>query len=586
MSFGSISISESFSKSCTVVPLVSLTIDDTFAVDTRTQKIITVSFNRVQPNDGIDGGSDSTRWNNGYWVNRVTAAMNRWQCRTNGFRLYFEPSDDNPYVAPFDVNGYVKNMSIQYSADDPSRVTGSFEFHVGTMYVNTNRSNPSEVTRQDAFSILLSDSNRSAYYPLLNDDLNCVKSYTLSGGIENPFEYVTLKIPKNRLTSVLPNMVDENGSVDIVAGKNALVINAVGQSTMTVTKCKLSSNIYTITAYCDAEKLRGYSISSAESNTPMGWIEHILDGSFGGVVFKGDSLIMCHESSADSIGSLEFREGTNVWYILQVCAMCIGCRVFFANNKAYVVDTRMSNTEGAMQECGLIDLYTRSEGDMMYARVTGSVSLGDEGTDTIVNSLTINCTTNDPEADDPSELFTSSKTFTTNQASVNAYGKRSGGTLYMSELMETSEYVTEEENPEAGQPDPDTGEPQGDMIEVTHDAISQASVFASNYISYRAEPQQSIEFTVKEIEYRNGGACWVPCFDVAARATRIQDTADDVSITNSSDLGSGVLPQKLTLSTFSRSYPEGTTTYTWGVMASIDLSTSTSQIVTNLDNVQ
>ena len=589
LSFGTVTgLSSMFQKSVSTTPLVSLPSADAFALDTKTTKVWTVKFTRVQPpeEDIVSGGTDSTRWSNAEWLTNVTAAVDRWQCRTDGFKLRFTPAWDNPYTPEIDpedpdgLNGYVKSLSISYSSESNTTLSGSFEFHAGTMYVGSGAADPSDGVLQDDFQIQLSDPDQNFYLILGKDadgkEINCVKSYTMSGGLESPFEYISLKIPKDRLSYVAPELISEdsdgNLSLNVTAGRNSLMVSAVGTSTFTVSKCKLSDGMYTITGYCKAEALRGTTLDRATTASPNAWIERILTSGQYGVRFSGASL----RSNAPSkeMGTLTFQEGQSVWYILQVAAMCLGCRVFFAQDCAYVVDYR-GDAGSIIEDHGVIDLYPTDSGNSMYAAVTGTVSLGDEGVDTIINSQTIRYTHVNREVtgsgDDATTTVTGSETVEktyTDEGSIGVFDTKAGNILYLTELTATDDIL-----------DPSTGE-------VLVPGIDQAQAFGDNFISYRSEPQQSIEFKVKEFHQSSQGTVWMPCFDPCSRATDIIDTVDDTRITNTSDIpGRGDVLQKLCLSSYERSYPEGTTTYTWGVMANIDLSSSTSQINTSLNTL-
>ena len=592
LSFGTVErISHNLSKSCMITALVSLRAESAFGLDTKTGKTITLSFSRVNPISPNDDSSDSTRWSNAFWKGELIKAVNRWQCRTDGARLSFIPSSDNPYMPPIDdVNGYIKTLSFSYTSSNNTMISGSMEFHVGTMYVKTRKVSESEGVPQDGFQIQLSDSSAQNYYLIQGKDVsgnevNCVSSYTLCGGLESPFEYVTLKIPKDRLSYIVPQLMttdaDGNKSIDIIAGRNKLIISAVGRSNMTVTKCKLQSGTYTITAYCDAEILKGYAIPVAGEDTPERWIQTILSSGNYGVSFSGNTLKTNYKPS--DCGTVAFRAGQNTWYILQVCAMLLGCRVFFSNNCAYVIDYRDAEQSTNIDDQGVIDLYPTSTGGQYYSTVTGTVSLGDEGTDTIVNMLTVRYTQVTPSTTegepDGTEVVESDPPFS-DQESINVFGRRSGDLLYLTELRKVPDTTKMEEVT-----DPETGEVT--EVETTVPGYDQAKIFAENYIDYRSEPQQSIEFKLKEMyETTSGDYVWVPTFDPCSRATDIIDTVDDTRITNTSDIpGRDDIPQKLCLSSYEHNYPEGTTTYTWGVMANIDLSSSTSQIVSSLNNV-
>ena len=114
----------------------------------------------------------------------------------------------------------------------------------------------------------------------------------------------------------------------------------------------------------------------------------------------------------------------------------------------------------------------------------------------------------------------------------------------------------------------------------------QAEVFAQNYVEYRSEPQQTVEFTLKEMRNVNNVPTWKPYFGPASMVKGIADDVNDISVNNTSVITGSERTQTLALSTYSRSYPEGKSTYTWGVLSTIDLSSNTSQITTSLGNVK
>lgn len=575
-----ITINESMQKSCTVVPLVNMSVDDTFAVESRSSKTINISFKR--------NNSDWTQ-NNSTWITRMTAAVNRWQCRTDGFKLIYEADSDNPYIAEINMNGYVKSFIYRYASGNPEVIEGSLEFHVGTMYCDQSINDRVESRAQTEFYVSITDSRGAASYTLVDGiDTTCIESYTLCGGPESPFEYLSMTIPRNRLAEVAPALVAEDG---IVAGRNRVTVRAIGTSNMTVTKCKQSNNKYTITAYCDADRLRGYTTWGPISGTPEYIVNSILKDTHYGAPFSDEAIVMEHEPYTGD--NLSFPQGRNVWYVLQVAAMCMGCKIFFANNHAYVVDLRSQNSS-EIDDVGAIDLFP-SSGNVSAA--INDVSLGDEGIDTIVNKVQMRVKvaatddegnplyTQDPVTGEYHVTLTSGTvTYPSGEetsASINAYSERTSSLLPLDDLTQYDDIKAEVEiqNPE---------DPEGDPIiqEMTIiRASNQAKIFAQNYISYRDEPQQSISFTMKEMHSDSSrGPVWAPSFLPIARASSIEDDVDSVVITNKSDLGSGVKPQKLCMSTYEMHYPKGTTTYTFGVMASIDLSSSTSQITTALDN--
>jgi hypothetical protein len=595
-SFGTITgIQESFQKSGSTFPLVAMSAENTIVIDTKTAKVISVSFLRKQPENVNDSSSDTTRWSNATWFDTISKCVNRWQCRTDGYRLTYVPTADNPYVAPIDENGYLRNFTARFVSGSPTKLKGSFEFHVGTMYVGSQMpSNNEESRAQKDFQIALYDKKGSTPpYILLGEKVNCVESYTIHGGPEAPFEYVTMKIPKKELKQVAPGLF-EGEDAGIIPGMNRLTISAIGTSTMTVTKVKLSNDSYTITAYCEAERIRGYTLTSGGQLTPASWINKILSGGeYGGLRFSGSTLVANYDTALSNlVGEIEFKKGTNVWYILQVCAMCVRARVFFADNKAYVIDYCKGSSTYPRYETK-IDLHP-SSGNAMYSGATlGNVDLGDEGVDTIANSVSISCTT--PQMKDGAyvtdeygnTVFTAFNYYTYSDGnSVNTFKERAANTMYLSELKQN-----DPNNMPETKPDDSEGEGSGTEGEEEEKKevklYFQAEYFAKHLIAYRSEPQQTVEFTLKEMRSVNNVPTWKPYFGPASTAGQIYDDVNDVDVTNLSAVDKSTpVYQKLALSTYSRSYPEGKSTYTWGVLSTIDLSSNTSQITTSLGNVK
>lgn len=651
-SFGTVTgISESFQKSLFTTPIPSLAVDRAFSIESKTAKVISISFVREPPSSTNDNGSDPARWSNGAWVNKVEAELSKWQCKTDGFRLTYEPSSDNPYIAPIDENGYVKDLTIEYSEGNPTRLKGSLEFHVGTMYVGSQAPTTDVASRQQAqFQMLMFNPN-GTHAVILEEEGGCVDSYSLYGGPETPFEYARIRIPKKKLKEVAPQFFTDT-ECTIKPGVTKLTMNAVGSASMTVSKVKLDNDMYTLTAYCDAEMLRGYVLERNRALSAEAWVNSILSGGSYGMAFKNDRIVRKYDQALDTkMGTLSFKAGTNVWYILQICAMCLGAKVFFADNKAYVVDFR--SIGDGLRDYGTIDLHPTGSNALYAMATTGSTSLGDEGVDTIVNAATVSCTTNTADS-----KTTKSYTYTyRDDPSIRVFKERSGNNIIIiKELMQTDpeidisngeedlewgtvsndglilnisgvqtefeegdtfsssglrvSYLDDEDNTVTVSasdcvitPPPmnATGvqpvevsytTPEGKTLTASYTVLIrvrqyvQAEYFAQSYVDYRKEPQQSVTFTMKEMRMVDGKPTWVPYFGPLAAASKIKDVADDVYVDNKSDIDGKPCIQKLTMSSYERKYPSGQTTYTWGVMSSIDLSSSTSQITTNLRNIE
>lgn len=619
--FGSVtSFEETFSKSCTVTPLVSLTVYDTFVIETGSQKTYTFGFSRVHPagwTEGDDASSDINRWSNRKWYEAVTTAMNRWQARTNGFVMSYAPDSTNPYIPArissisggLEENGYIKNLSLTYAQADNTVIKGTMEFHVGTMFPRVVHPDPTTRISRNDFQVQISDSTESVYVSLLGYDSNgdvladCIESYTLYGGIETPFEYAEITVPKRRLSSVAVQIFE-----NIVAGRNRVMLNAVGKCiNMFVKSCELknSRRDYVITAYCVGAKVSAASLEANGTMTPFQWVATILQsGKYAPIVYP-DHTDFIYAFRTRLTDTLSFSEGTNVWYILQLCAMLLGCKIFFAEDRCYMVDYTIPldscgvdcrsdydvvydsegtasyvynssypspNEYGMVQESGgvkdaNIQLYrygknsgTASNGKYVFqGRVVGDVKLGGEGTDTIVNSISVSCTSIDSEG-----VKSSGSKQCVDSESITRFGVFGGNTVHAPELLQSDDTVT------------------GDDV-VRH---TQASTFGNNLIKYRSEPQQSISFSLKEIESTGSEVRWVPMFPVSFGCHTITDAVNDVSVSNDSTIDEARSPvrHKLLLSSYERTYPEGISKYTFGLMANIDLSSSTSQTMSSLNN--
>lgn len=430
-------------------------------------------------------------------------------------------------------------------------------------------------TGRKGFSVLISDNTGDTFYTLLGNVVsdektyfyNCISSLSITGGPEGPFEYLTITVPKKRLEYVASELVEANG---ILAGVTKIELDCMGRGTFTVTKCRYSNRRYTITAYCDAERFRG--VTNERDLTGMPWtiLMEVLGmrSSYGIAVsyldtedlYNPDVTTRCTES-------VSFAKDTNLWYIMQVCAMLCRCRIWFSDDTVHIRDCTVAVHDRKYSGAEVIDLYPENESEAMYARVVDSVDLGDEGSDTVVNSVTIRCANESGTMASIGPLYSDGTTTKPTDGSVNRFGERTEQ-LSVPEL--TWRYDLEDD----------------EVVAADTEKVSElASLFAQNYIGYLSEPQQSIEFTVKEMQETSDGSDyeWLSFFDDPSMASEIVDIPDEVHLTNESVCDQGVLPQKLMLSTRTRHYPNCTTTYTFGMMKSISLSDSTSRIMDALN---
>lgn len=621
--FGTVTdISETFQKSCSVTPIVTKPKQSAFPIESRTYKQITVSFTRKQPENINNSARDTLRWSNSHWTTMLMQSLDRWQARTNGYRLSYVPAGDNPFIAPIkgagnasSETGYVKNLSLRGVKGRLESIQGSFEFHVGSMYVQSPAPDNILGYAREGFSISLSDENGTNNRILLSmgngKDINLVESCTVTGGPEAPFEYAQITIPRKAFSAAYPGLLSA-GVSKLKAGRNKVTVSLAGTSTMTLTKVKLSGNYMTLTAYCNAERLKGEVLPNKETHTPESWIDFILTTGKFGVTFKGSSLVKAFTAPvADNSEyvsedlDVTFPEGTNVWYILQTAAMMCKARVFFAKNKAYVIDY----TDYSYMAPKTVDLYPGS-GSLYGGAVTGNVDLGDEGTDTLVNTVKIRCSVpalinrRYAKNDDGSIKYTNSEVTFADEASKGLYGTVEGGLYQMTALKYSDGDIQwkGEKDPnaeeggegsgEGGTEGGDTGGEGGGETPVEPSVpdgetvrFSQAKRFADNLIAYLSEPQQTVSFTLREL--RSGGTIgmWQPYFEPASAVRSISDSVNEIYVSNESEIkDTEPKSQKLALKVYEQSYPECTTKYDWGVLASMDLSSNTSRIVSAQNN--
>lgn len=576
-----ISRDETFNKSTKATPIPSQSPDNTFAVDLGTSLTIDLKFIRKSPNEVKEGQAWTVTedignftgspigWTNKKWCLAWDKAMERWQMRSDGFKLTIIPDILNPYSGKHnELNGYVKSMSRRYTAEDNQSITGRLSFVVGRMHIEQNRLRPlenwdwSQLERSiDKDTISLYDSSGITYAPLLsaNIEAGCTASVTISGGPECPFEVAKITVPKVKLSQKAQDILDS-----IKQGKNRLDMNLMGRHEMIVHDCSIPSNnqgSYRITAYGRDYKIQGMTISSSVMGTPKDCLERILDDALG----QGTSGRIRYYYTDTDVDQVTFYMGDNAWYAIQVCAMLMGCRIFFADTSIYVIDYRLdpntaiSVTRSDYSICSYtseVDLYSTSISNAAYAMAVGSASLGSEGDDTLQNRVTISCTGRNT-SDTPYTYYTDCKTVCNSELSEEVYGTQENSvTLSIPQL---------------------NIEWDNDAKKEIYSPTASATVFGDNLLSYRDEPQQSITFTMRELVQNGPSRTWSPAFGPASRLSKIIDTVDSIILTNKSSVHGGKKWNKLTLSTYTHSYPEYTTEYTFGVMADISLSDFASQ---------
>lgn len=587
ISFGTVTnINVGYTKQVSPTPIVTQSVDSTFAIESGSSMTISFNFVRRQPDpeeisDSLD--SDSTLWSNRFWSERRNAMMDRWQARTNGATLSFSPTtgdEGDPYVPPFSKRGFVQSITASYNKGDPTVITGSLVFEVGTMYVN-NASDPEEqdipesdmAMKRSDFSITMTDSANEVSYPLMVYDeeggnvRGGVTEFKLVSGMDSPFEYIRMVIPRKKLAAMAPGLTD-----DIINGKNRVTLNAMGTSSMVVysggSKKVSKDGSYEIVAYCNARQITECVLEGDASGTAWAVLNGILKGTYRTGFKYPFTENRIKTNVADAQGpTIVVKKGTSAWFAVQMCALMVGARVWFANSNAYIIDYRKA-ADDLYEYYGDVSLYVNDKSSPLYNRVVGSPSLGDAGS-TIVNSVELH------HSDLEGGAITIEEDPRSN-LSIDFYGVQS---------LQTSLDISAICPPNR----PTEDSPEELKAAYQEDLEAIARMLGEAIIDYRAESQQSIEFTCRELyevsseideENKRLDTMWVPAFEPVCYADSFTDVVNGVKIDNGSVLFPGArLPQKLYLFSMVREYPDCTTTYKFGQLASIDLESNNSYLM-------
>lgn len=508
--FGTVtSITDALNKGITSIPIVSLSTDSTFALETNTSNRFSIQFSRKNPvhDDGAgtmityesdaDYFSKSWKWTNSLWVTAITSLLNRWQVRSDGYTLFINVENADKivgenvyreistlYPSYQGINVYMASLEIRLTEGQTEYLTGSAEFVVGgrlteklsvakedlvkfTLYTqdefdkefqeyiahnptaryiplkiansvkspyNTHNEYNEGITASKALIYISAIDIRDGVTSTVEDlplmlgkkydlnnsekkdwefdyynDLDLVTSYTLTGGVENPFEQLQIKISKRAFARTYPDISmdlttgsetnEETGiRARIIPGVSRIRLSAVGRGDFIVTEGALSGNEYTLIAYCIAATIKGQYFSNTVqiwkspltaimdilSNTAwgvqdtyapwqiftnaqdIGWVDVVrsvlkvygqdtfenyssllqakntIDAQQDGVISSGKAVdaTVSHliEQGFNDTFAISVKEGTSIWNVLQACAYILCSKIFFANNRAYIVD--------------------------------------------------------------------------------------------------------------------------------------------------------------------------------------------------------------------------------------------------------
>ena len=559
------SVSNSITKRVMVTPIVTRPMSDSFPVESGNSQAYSLTFKRTHSGteqyDDQPGTSPETTklWSNRRWYEALTDAVDRWQARTDGVTLHYEDDESEYYLPDFEIGCYIKSIDRVYNVSYNEMISGSITFAAGTMYVNSADSPPpSGTVRYDDMDILMSDVTREHWYVLYSGvDHNCISDVSITGGSESPFEYAMINIPRKKLMEFAPNLAMTEGEAksNIVAGKNLIRMNLMGDHSMYVVQVKQGDTIR-IKAYCMAWVYQSVTTTTEMRGSAWSLLYGMLITSEYGVSFKGTDIIYRFDPNYDQ-NDLIIPAGTNVWRMLQICAIILGCKIWFADNKAFIIDYRLIGTYPELNDFS--DLVIFGNDPIIQRRCIGKSTVDEEGVDPLANQVSIRCRSS------MTDMVLDTTVSASDSASIETFGMKSAGTLDLPELVEYEPGDDSNDSP-----------------------IDQASVFANNYLSYLKEPQRSITFTMKEVYQRAGDRCpeWKSFFGNAARVQSFYDASTGDVVDNYSALVNHTdehVPQKLALSSYTRYFPKGACEYSFGIITNIDLSSYASQTTSKLN---
>lgn len=589
------SISDSISSSVSVTPVVTYDAENSFAYDTSATETISFSFKRVNPDSPNNTVSNTDMWDNAKWMCELVKYINRWQARTDGVLLQYAVAPASTFFPGIYSNAYLKSVSFTRPTGLPDTITGTVSLQVGSMTCK-KRMMDEEIAlpspkgysvEESKQYIQMSSSDGAQYYTLYyvppNDgEFNCISSYDMKGGQQEPFASVTLSIARKRLMNLAPDLIE-----DIKAGRNRLIIHAVGHSEMIVTKCKTSSSTYRITAYAVEEAYKGLQLGEDMEcgpdnpfTTPFETIKYILDktyevGETASLRFTDDKIFYNYQQKNDTWSEkVTFSKSKTVWYVLSVCAMRMGCSIWFQDGYVYIVDTTLqvnSSNVTNMTSSNYADysgttylniapyspINTKGTEYGFSTMVLGTPDLEDAGTDSLANAVTIAYRTEDSNGNTKLAKVTTNVNNDTTymlQSSKSVYGERTAGTLNINELNK-----------------------------------DDAQTIADLYPLTLCDTQQAISFKLSETYEDDGIRRWQAYYPPLAQLAKVIDHNSDSMLTRTANfLLKGSVPvnmyNRIMVNSFVRHFPEQTTTYTVGKMAQTDLTQTMSNVLNAVNN--
>ena len=565
--------------------------------------------------------NSSKRWSNNKWYREMTAAVDRWQTKTDGFKMMYIPDQngdymDNPYIPAYNyLNGYVKSLRRIYKAGDPTVIYCNMEFHAGTIHLNTSKG----VETQFKFSYIASPAspyvemyakdelatNRIMLHSVNKDESSSEESFldtrsdfTLSGGPNQPFECLEFTVSKyhlQRAGSSGDKTLSEGMVVDLRAfldqeGEEHTYTNSDGtvglrydipdkdrletrrfiirSASRSVTSTHHSK--FKVQAYCMESALTSDATSVDIIDQDIWFITRgILEGLYSNTVLfqeyipegyiKQNVVPVGHESTAEFGIRISVEKGMNLWSLLKLCANLMHAKVFFADGHMFVVDYSLVKATNGDYLVPSAPLVDAGNIGLDTNQYRGRMNGMASDKASVYSNYMCNYTTLGLTAEEIADKTLNDRESIGRWDSIAIHGAFDSG-------MEPSELVT--------------------LDKKGYEAYRR---YILDYFGY---PQTPIQFTLKELYTMDGGkGYWRITFPPATFADRITDsitgfdntcqprvdpviqqTADKSSISVVYKESKTIRPPTLMLSSYKRDMWSCCTEYTFGEIEETSLS--------------
>ena len=244
------------------------TISDTLSITTSIPKIPML---KAEEQIGMDTGATNSislisqhingdTLTNAQWMNKMISLINRWQSETNGNRFKFTPDLDASSTTPaYDENVFISSITFKWNAGNPEVISATTSMKVGSMTGPVSYSGLPPVVNM---RIKMTDKNGTWHDLCYRDGQgmwhSAVQSLELTGGFDQPFESIVMKVPRRDLATISSAFTQADS---IRVGNNIIELNgAMGWGRYIISSVKSNNSEYTINAYSVAEMFKSQTL--------------------------------------------------------------------------------------------------------------------------------------------------------------------------------------------------------------------------------------------------------------------------------------------------------------------------------------